>query len=147
MICAKLTFVMTAFAAALSVSAANSFRVTPYVQHPKPDAMTVMWLAQTNGAARAEVWKDGTADVRILDAVAREDLSADVTGGRFTADDVLQYCRAPELGYANSVESGDNYPNYTREKKSAGWSMPYTVPYQYRVRLTGLEADTLTATA
>ena len=140
---AKPTFAMTVFAAVLSVSAANSFRVTPYVQHPKPTAMSLLWLAQTNGAARVEVWKDGTADVRTLEAVEREDLSADVTGGRFTADDVLQYCRAPELDYVNSVESADNYPAYTREKKSAGWSMPYTVPYQYRVRLTGLEADTL----
>ena len=121
----------------------NAFRVTPYVQHPKPDAMTLMWLAATNGAARVEVWKDGTADARILEAVEAAELSADVTGGRFTADDVLQYCRAPELDYVNSVENGDNYPGYTREKKSAGWSMPYTVPYQYRVRLTGLEADTL----
>ena len=127
----------------LSAVGANAFRVTPYVQHPKPTAMSLLWLAQTNGAARVEVWKDGTADVRSFDAVEVAELSADVTGGRFTADDVLQYCRAPELDYVNSVESSDNYPAYTREKKSAGWSMPYTVPYQYRVRLTGLEADTL----
>ena len=127
----------------LSAVGANAFRVTPYVQHPKPTAMSLLWLAQTNGAARVEVWKDGTADVRSFDAVEVAELSADVTGGRFTADDVLQYCRAPELDYVNSVESSDNYPAYTREGKSAGWSMPYTVPYQYRVRLTGLEADTL----
>ena len=133
----------TLLAVSLTAVGANTFRVTPYVQHPKPDAMTVMWLAQTNGAARVEVWRDGSADVRSIDAVEAAELSADVTGGRFTEDDVLQYCRAPELDYVNSVESGDNYPAYTREKTSAGWSMPYTAPYQYRVRLTGLEADAL----
>ena len=139
----KLLLSTLASAVALCATGANSFRVTPYVQHPKPDAMTVMWLAQTNGPARVEVWKDGSSDVRTLTAVERTDLSANVTGGRFTDDDRLQYCLARELAYDQSVVTGDNHPSYTRENANAGWSMPYTVPWQYRVRLTGLEADTV----
>ena len=135
--------VATCLFAFSSTADQNAFRVTPYVQHPSPTAMSLLWLAQGAGDACVEVWKDGSSEVRTLMAVEREDLAADVTGGRFADDNVLQYCVAPELSYTNSVENGDNYPAYTRESKSAGWSMPYTVPYQYRVRLTGLEANTL----
>ena len=35
------------------------FRVTPYVQHPATDAMSVLWLTATNGEATIEWWREG----------------------------------------------------------------------------------------
>ena len=117
---------------------ANVFRVTPYVQHPAPTAMTIMWLAQEGGGATLEYGEVGSAKRTTLTAAARADLSADVVGQRFgrTADK-LEYCLAPELGY-------DANPERKTEKLSRynAWEMPYTVPYQYRARLTGLKPDT-----
>ena len=122
---------LSAFACAVAICAtgANAFRVTPYVQHPKPDAMTVMWLAQEAGDATFEYWKVGEADVTKLTATSRADLSPNETGGRFTNLDALEYCQAGELGYNRSPDSGDN-----ESGKSA--------PYQYRVRVTRLLPDT-----
>ena len=123
---------------ALGSMAANTFRVTPYVQHPAPTAMTIMWLAQEGGGATLEYGEVGSAKRTTLTAAARADLSADVVGQRFggTADK-LEYCLAPELGY-------DANPERKTEKLSRynAWEMPYTVPYQYRARLTGLKPDT-----
>ena len=116
---------------------ANSFRVTPYVQHPKPDAMTVMWLAQEAGDASITYWKVGSSAKTILTATEREDLSADVSGIRFKTDDALEYCLAPELGYDMDPDGGND------KARGGGWDLPATVPCQYRVRLTGLEADTM----
>ena len=118
-----------ACATSLVAFGANSFRVTPYVQHPKPDAMTVMWLANEAGGATFEYWKVGEANVTKLTATSRSDLSSDETGGRFTSLDVLEYCQAGELGYNRSPDSGDN-----ESGKPA--------PYQYRVRITRLLPDT-----
>ena len=122
---------LSAFACAVALSAvgANTFRVTPYVQHPKPDAMTVMWLANEGGEATFEYWKVGEANVTKLVAQSRGDLSSNETGGRFTNLDALEYCQAGELGYNRSPDSGDN-----ESGKSA--------PYQYRVRVTRLLPDT-----
>ena len=39
----------------------TSFRVTPYVQHPATNAMSVLWLAATNASATIEWWPDGNA--------------------------------------------------------------------------------------
>ena len=135
-ICAKLTSVSTVFAAVLAVSGANTFRVTPYVQHPKPDAMTVMWLAQEAGDASITYWKVGSSETKTLTATKREELSSDDSGIRFKADDALEYCLAPELGYNMDPNGGSD------KERGGGWDLPATVPYQYRVRLTGLDADT-----
>ena len=126
---------------------ANTFRVTPYVQRPAKDAVTLMWLAQTNGNASVSWWVQCGAETNTILSATEIQPTDRVANSRFTADGVLQYCRAPELGYDQSVESGDNYPSYQREtvgssQEGAGWSMPYTVPYQYRVRLTGLKSGT-----
>ena len=130
--------VLCACVCALGSMAANTFRVTPYVQHPAPTAMTIMWLAQEGGGATLEYGEVGSAKRTTLTAAARADLSADVVGQRFggTADK-LEYCLAPELGY-------DANPERKTEKLSRynAWEMPYTVPYQYRARLTGLKPDT-----
>ena len=115
---------------------ANSFRVTPYVQHPKPDAMTVMWLAQEAGDASITYWKVGSSETTTLSAVRRDDLSGDISGIRFKMDDALEYCRAPELGYDMDPNGGND------KERGGGWNLPATIPWQYRVRLTGLEADT-----
>ena len=123
---------------ALGSMAANTFRVTPYVQHPAPTAMTIMWLAQEGGGATLEYGEVGSAKRTTLTAAARADLSADVVGQRFggTADK-LEYCLAPELGYdANPEKKTEKLSRYN------AWEMPYTVPYQYRARLTGLKPDT-----
>ena len=118
---------------------ANAFRVTPYVQRPAPTAMTIMWLAQTNGSASVTWCEKGGAEKRtISSATERADLSANVVGRRFgSAVDKIEYCAAPELDY-------DANPEKKTEKLSryGAWEMPYTRPYQYRVRLTGLKPDT-----
>ena len=38
------------------VFTASGFRVTPYIQHPASNAMSVLWLTATNGAATIEWW-------------------------------------------------------------------------------------------
>ena len=38
---------------------AAAFRVTPYVQHPATNAMSVLWLSATNGTATIEWWRAG----------------------------------------------------------------------------------------
>ena len=134
----KLLTVVMASSAACGAWAANAFRVTPYVQHPAPTAMTIMWLAQEGGDATLEYGEVGSAKKTTLTAAARADLSADVVGQRFgKAADKLEYCLAPELGYdANPEKKTEKLSRYN------AWEMPYTVPYQYRARLTGLKPDT-----
>ena len=129
---------LSTFACAVAIFAAeaNSFRVTPYVQHPKPDAMTVMWLAQDAGDASITYWKAGSPETTIA-AVSRGDLSSDVSGIRFKNDNALEYCQAPELGYGMDPENAN-----TDAERGGGWDLPATTPYQYRVRLTGLQPDT-----
>ena len=41
---------------------ANTFRVTPYVQHPKPDAMSILWFCDTAGTATLSWWKAGAEE-------------------------------------------------------------------------------------
>ena len=36
-----------------------AFRVTPYVQHPATNAMSILWVANTNATAVVEWWPDG----------------------------------------------------------------------------------------
>jgi len=121
---------------------ANVFRVTPYVQRPAKDAITLLWLTQTAGDASVSWWIPGAATTNTIASATQIAPTDREANSRFTAENVIQYCQAPEFGYDKSVEAGDNYPSYTREGVSAGWSMPYTVPYQYRVRLTGLQPGT-----
>ena len=48
----------------LLVFAAFGFRVTPYVQHPATNAMSVLWLTATNGEATIEWWREGEESSR-----------------------------------------------------------------------------------
>ena len=134
----KKLLTVTVVCAACGAWAANAFRVTPYVQHPAPTAMTIMWLAQEGGDATLEYGEVGSGKRTTLAATARADLSADIVGQRFgKAADKLEYCLAPELGYdANPEKKTEKLSRYN------AWEMPYTVPYQYRARLTGLKPDT-----
>jgi hypothetical protein len=69
-------------------SAANAFRVTPYVQHPATNAMTLMWLMQENGPG----------------AVAWQEIGGAGTGSGTTTPRL-----ADELSY---LPSQINYPNH-----------------------------------
>ena len=51
------------------IPACASFRVTPYVQHPTTNAMSVLWLAVTNASATIEWWPDGNASAKQSAAV------------------------------------------------------------------------------
>lgn len=115
----------------------NSFRVTPYVQRPATDAMTVMWLASTNSPASIRWWEEGTSDFREIASAVEIPHTSGSEGRRFGKDGVIEYSIAPELGYGNSPEASDNIPN-----RFGAWEMAFTTPWQYRVRLTGLKPDT-----
>ena len=43
---------------------AATFRVTPYVQHPATNAMSVLWLTDADGSATIEWWPEGNAAAR-----------------------------------------------------------------------------------
>ena len=45
-------------------AAADTFRVTPYVQHPTPQAMSLLWLTATNGLATVEWWPESDPSAR-----------------------------------------------------------------------------------
>lgn len=46
--------------AAATASAANSFKVTPYVQNPAPDSMSIIWFSGEEGAASVRWWPKGS---------------------------------------------------------------------------------------
>ncbi len=93
----------------------NAFRVTPYLQHPAPDAMTVLWLAQDESPARITWWPaDGGA------------AKSATVSPRLASE--LEYA-----GYTN-CPAQTNYPSHF---------LPFTLPWQYRYRITGLRPDTL----
>lgn len=56
--CAVL-FVLSAFPLVAAFARADSFRVTPYVQNPATDAITVKWYTETNEAATISWWVEG----------------------------------------------------------------------------------------
>lgn len=116
----------------------NSFRVTPYVQHPATNAMTVMWLAATNTTATIRWWENGSSNVSEISSAKEIPHTARIAESRFVNDDVIEYCKAPELDYNCSPEAPDNVPD-----RCGAWEMPYTMPWQYRVRLTELKPDTV----
>lgn len=102
---------------ALSLSATvygNAFRVTPYVQRPAKDAMSVLWLTESDAQATIRWWPaDGTPDL----------------GGAATT--TPEYCS--EL-------------SYTQKDRSEATKCPsgpiLSLPYQHRVRITGLRPAT-----
>jgi len=98
---------------------ADTFRVTPYVQRPATNAMSVLWLTETNAPAVLRCWPAAGGDVR-------------------RATTTPEYCR--ELAY-----SAKDVSDYNARQKS--WSGPQagpllSLPWQHRVRLTGLAPAT-----
>ena len=68
-----------------AVLAGNTFRVTPYVQHPATDAMSILWFANEGGKATVRYWEAGAeADAKSVDVtgaeVAKLDGSLDESG-------------------------------------------------------------------
>ena len=98
-------------------SAANAFRVTPYLQNPSVDAMTVMWFAEEPGSATLKWWKT-PSDVREL---------------------VTMPERAEELYYSDQdqkeYEARTGYVGIERGPIQS-------IPWHHRHRITGLETGT-----
>ncbi|MBR3223619.1 MAG: fibronectin type III domain-containing protein, partial [Kiritimatiellae bacterium] len=67
---------------AVSALAANAaFRVTPYVQHPATDAMSLLWLTAESGTATIEWWPEGdAADKRTASVTPRRATELDYFG-------------------------------------------------------------------
>ena len=101
---------------------ANAFRVTPYVQHPATDAMSLLFLAQTDGPARVTWWAEGGSATNTLDFAAPR--------------------LAEELGYIKACSWLGSSDDSDLKSRSGAWEMPYTTPWQYAIRLTGLTPDT-----
>ena len=84
------------------------FRVTPYVQHPATNAMSLLWLTDTNATAVVEWWPEGN-----------------VASNHYA---VVEPRLATELDYFG----------YSHSKQY----LPSLVPWQYRIRIEGLQPDT-----
>jgi len=53
----------------MSTDSACGFRVTPYLQNPSPDAMTLIWLSNAGRAGRLKVWEaDDTAHEAVFES-------------------------------------------------------------------------------
>lgn len=98
-------------ATALCAAQDNFFRVTPYLQRPATDAITIMWLMQNEAPGRVEWWEASGENAKVFSGISSSRL-------------------APELGYD---------PRQTNYAKPY---LPFTVPYQHRIRIEGLKAAT-----
>ena len=58
----KMMVLVLGVAAGVAAFAGSAFRVTPYVQHPKPDAMSILWFCDTAGTATLSWWKAGAEE-------------------------------------------------------------------------------------
>ena len=90
----------------------NAFRVTPYVQRPATNAMSVLWLTETNGPARISWWPAAGGDVQ-------------------SAEVMPEF--ASELGYT---------PLDQRSWTSTQKGPILSLPWQYRHRIEGLAPGT-----
>ena len=114
----------------LSAEAADSFRVTPYVQHPTPHAMSLLWLTPSDGSATVEWWPEGNpAAVQSAVVTPREATEL----GYFGYSHAQQYlpsltpwqyrCRIeglePDTRYAYRVTLADGGANYSNVFRTA----------------------------
>ena len=53
----KLMVLVLGVVAGVAAFAGSAFRVTPYVQHPKPDAMSILWFCEQTGDATLSWWR------------------------------------------------------------------------------------------
>jgi len=92
----------------MSTDSACGFRVTPYLQNPAPDAITLTWLSNSGRAGQLKLWSD--------------DDTADAPGAVFESTPRL----ASALDY-HSAEACDN-PGCRRPQ----------LPYLHQLRISGL---------
>lgn len=95
----------------LCAAQGNFFRVTPYLQRPSTDGMTIMWLMQEDAPGRVQWWDASRADAKVFSGKSSSRL-------------------APEFSYDPSQT------NYAKPY------LPFTVPYQHRIRIEGLSPAT-----
>lgn len=96
---------------------ADAFRVTPYLQHPATDAMSVIWFTESNALATVKWWP---ADGAVQSAVSTPKLAAELG---YSAQDRTEYNQ--RTGYSG-IERGPIQ----------------SLPWRHRVRLTGLASGT-----
>ena len=89
------------------------FRVTPYLQNPAKDAITLTWFSNADRAGQLTVWKSATG--------------SDEAATGFESRPV----RAEALAY------------HPAEKCTQADCAGLSLPYLHQLRVTGLEADTL----
>ena len=114
----------------LSAEAADSFRVTPYVQHPTPHAMSLLWLTPSDGSATVEWWPEGNpAAVQSAVVTPREATEL----GYFGYSHAQQYLPSltpwqyryrieglePDTRYAYRVTLADGGANYSNVFRTA----------------------------
>jgi len=103
---------------AFASAASEAFRVTPYVQHPATNAMTVMWLTAAGGDATLEWWPEGRES---------EKRSAVVTPRQAT-----------ELDYVNDTHAKQYLPALIPYKyRYRIGSLEPDVRYAYKVTIPG----------
>ena len=95
----------------------ETFRVTPYLQHPTENAMTVKWFTEGDAPATISWWTDGEAAQSLTT----------------TPDE------ATELYYSDTdISSYNSRTGYSGIERGP----IQTIPWHHRARLTGLKAGT-----
>ncbi len=89
------------------------FHVTPYLQNPAKDAITLVWFSKENRAGQLTVWKPGSASLEMMAIFESRPVRAEA----------LVYHPAESCADADCNE--------------------FPLPFLHQVRLTDLEADTL----
>ena len=112
---------------AFCASAANTFQVTPYVQHPAQDAMSLIWFTSARGAATVKWWPaaGGAVQSASTDGVLAPALTNNVYAGETAAQCPRKYRHrhritglAAGTRYAYAVELADG-PAYTNAFRTA----------------------------
>lgn len=96
---------------------ATHYRVYPYLQNPTEDAITIMWLSEDDQAVTVSV--DGVGEFKSQPMMAKD----------------LNYSPA-EVAYIHGEKNfGKIFADLEQDQAP-------TLPYQHRIRVTGLQADT-----
>jgi len=101
-------------------TAADAFRVTPYVQRPATNAMSVLWLTETNAPATIRWWPAAGGSERQLTTTP---------------------AACPELFYTDK-DTNDFNTAWSKGKRGRESGPLLSPPWQHRVRLDGLAAGT-----
>lgn len=105
---------------------ANVFRVTPYVQNPAPDAMTIVWFAQGAGQSEISYWEKGNPQsAKTLTVMGEELGTLDYSAGESSGEHQYLPYTVPfrhkirltglepdtEYSYSVALPGGANYSN------------------------------------